>query len=72
MNDIQQRQDRKRYQPDNDEVEMKWHNYYKCPRCSHEWEDDWDSQCDDDCGECGNRHISPYKSEEIKAPTDTE
>ena len=54
-----------------DEVELKWHNFYKCPRCGHEWEDDWDCQCDDDCGECGNRHISPYKSEEI-TPADTE
>ena len=47
------------------EVEMKWRNFYHCPRCAHEWEDCWDCQCDDDCPKCDCRHISPYKSEEI-------
>jgi predicted nucleic acid-binding Zn-ribbon protein len=50
----------------NDDVKLKWHNFYCCPQCGHQWEDDWDSQCDDDCPECGCRHISPYKSEEIR------
>jgi predicted nucleic acid-binding Zn-ribbon protein len=45
-------------------VEMKWRNFYRCPRCGHEWDDCWDSQCDDDCLKCGCRHISPYESEE--------
>ena len=40
---------------------------YRCPKCGHEWEDTWDSQCDDDCPECENRHISPYESEEADA-----
>lgn len=26
--------------------------YYKCPSCSHEWEDKWDNLCDDRCPEC--------------------
>ena len=47
------------------EVEMKWRNFYRCPRCKHEWEDCWDCQCDDDCPKCGCRHVSPYESEEI-------
>jgi rubrerythrin len=40
-------------------------NHYKCPRCSHEWHDEWDCECDDDCPACGNRHISPHESEDI-------
>ena len=49
-------------------VEMKWRNFYRCPRCGHEWEDCWDCQCDDDCPECGCRHISPSESEDIGSP----
>ena len=47
------------------DVVMKYHNYYKCPQCETEWEDDWDCMVDDECPECGQRHISPYKSEDI-------
>jgi rubrerythrin len=50
-----------------DHVELKWRNHYKCPKCSHEWTDEWDSQCDDDCPNCGERHISPTDSEDIVA-----
>lgn len=39
-------------------------NHYKCPECQHEWRDQWTAQCDDDCPECGARHISPFKSED--------
>lgn len=39
-------------------------NFYKCPRCGHEWTDEWDCMCDDDCPACGNRHITPYHSED--------
>lgn len=39
-------------------------NYYRCPECEHEWEDEWSCQVDDDCPECGARHISPYDSED--------
>lgn len=39
-------------------------NMYKCPRCAHEWDDVWPAQCDDDCPNCGARHISPYDSED--------
>ena len=39
-------------------------NHYKCPNCSSEWSDEWECQVDDECGECGTRHISPYASED--------
>lgn len=37
-------------------------NFYECERCGHQWEDEWECQCDDDCPKCGARHMSPYKS----------
>ncbi len=46
-------------------TEMKWRNFYKCPDCGHEWRDDWDSQCDDDCPNCRTRHITPIDSKEL-------
>jgi hypothetical protein len=55
--------------PLNKEVEMNFRNFYRCPYCSTEWEDVWDSMCDDDCPACEERHISPYKSEDIKDGT---
>lgn len=51
-------------------VEKKFLNKYKCPECKHEWEDAWDSMCDDDCGKCGKRHISPHQSEDIPEADD--
>jgi len=51
--------------PENTEVEMKFRNFYRCPYCSTEWEDVWDSTCEDDCPSCGKRHIKPYESEDI-------
>jgi DNA-directed RNA polymerase subunit RPC12/RpoP len=39
-------------------------NFYRCARCSNEWEDVWSAACDDDCPKCGARHMSPYKSED--------
>lgn len=41
-------------------------NFYLCPdpNCQHDWEDVWSAMCDDDCPECGKRHISPYRSED--------
>ena len=41
-------------------------NHYQCPRCGYEWDDEWDCTCDDDCGNCGCRHISPVSSEDAK------
>ena len=48
---------------------MPWfRNYYRCARCGHEWSDDWTATCDDDCPQCGARHMSPYKSDDIDPP----
>jgi hypothetical protein len=49
-----------------DKVEMRWHNFYRCPDCGGEWDDCWDSQCDDDCPHCGCRHVSPYDSKKVE------
>jgi len=46
-------------------AEPVWRNHYQCPQCGHQWTDEWDSQCDDDCPACKTRHISPVTSEEI-------
>lgn len=46
------------------EEERVFLNYYRCPRCGHEWTDGWTAMCDDDCPHCELRHISPYKSED--------
>ena len=41
-------------------------NSYECPECECTWEDEWDCQVDDDCPQCGKRHISPYHSEDLR------
>ena len=43
-----------------------FNNFYRCPECSHEWEDRWECQCDDTCPDCGARDVSPYKSEDAE------
>jgi len=46
---------------------MPWFiNYYRCPQCGATWCDEWSAMCDDDCPECGTRHISPYKSDDAQ------
>lgn len=47
-----------------DEDEDDFVNYYSCPKCGHEWTDVWSAQSDDDCPNCGTRHITPYFSED--------
>jgi rubrerythrin len=49
---------------DEDEGESTFRNYYRCASCGFEWTDVWSCQCDDDCPQCGARHMSPYKSED--------
>lgn len=44
---------------------MSFRNFYHCARCGAHWVDVWSAQCDDDCSECGARHMSPYKSEDV-------
>jgi hypothetical protein len=40
-------------------------NFYKCPACGYEWQDEWEAQPDDDCPNCRKRHISPYESGDL-------
>lgn len=40
-------------------------NHYQCPECNYFWQDEWTAQCDDECPNCGKRHISPFYSEEF-------
>jgi hypothetical protein len=47
------------------EVELRFRNFYRCPECGTEWEDEWDCCCDDECPSCGLKDISPYRSEDI-------
>ena len=49
---------------------MLFRNFYRCARCSLEWEDVWSAMCDDDCPECSARHMSPYKSEDVQDDRD--
>ena len=37
-------------------------NYYRCER-GHEWTDEWDCTCDDECPTCGGGNYTPVKSE---------
>ena len=49
-----------------EELESKrFRNFYRCPSCGHEWEDEWDSMCDDQCPCCHLKNISPYRSEDL-------
>lgn len=43
---------------------MSFRNFYVCYRCGHEWDDIWPAMVDDDCPQCGARHVSPYHSED--------
>ena len=45
---------------------MAWfRNHYECARCGAEWTDDWSCTCDDDCPDCGARHMSPVDSDDL-------
>src|ERR1700693_2504268 len=45
---------------------MAWvRNYYRCAHCSYEWADEWSDMVDDDCRDCGARHMSPYESDDL-------
>jgi len=47
------------------DVPKKYRNFYKCSECAAEWEDEWDSMCNDHCPHC-HAEIEPIRSEEIK------
>jgi DNA-directed RNA polymerase subunit RPC12/RpoP len=44
---------------------MWFRNHYKCARCGSEWKDEWSATSDDDCPQCGARHMTPYESEDL-------
>jgi predicted nucleic acid-binding Zn-ribbon protein len=45
---------------------MAWFlNYYTCDRCGEDWTDEWSCRCDDDCPNCGARHMSPHDSDDL-------
>ena len=52
------------YAGDHDLKEYLYKNQYRCEDCALEWEDVWDSACDDKCPECETAH-TPFESEEI-------
>jgi rubrerythrin len=47
-----------------EEVEALYCNYYRCSECGEEWEDEWDSMCNDRCPKC-NAEIEPYMSTDL-------
>ena len=50
--------------------ELKYRNFYRCSECNTEWQDEWDSTCNDRCPQC-NAEIEPYKSEDIQPVVET-
>jgi len=40
-------------------------NYYECAKCGAFWTDEWSCMCDDDCRQCGARHMSPLRSDDL-------
>jgi predicted nucleic acid-binding Zn-ribbon protein len=51
---------------------MLFRNHYRCPRCGHQWADEWSAQCDDDCPNCDARHISPFESDDAEEENNVE
>lgn len=45
---------------------MTWfRNHYECDECGETWADEWSCTCDDDCPNCGARHVSPVDSQDL-------
>jgi hypothetical protein len=44
----------------------RFENHYCCPSCGNEWSMKWDSMCDDECGACGAKNISPQHSDSLE------
>ena len=45
---------------------MAWYrNFYECPDCGAQWQDEWSCMCHDECGDCGSRDISPVRSTDL-------
>lgn len=54
------------YQSHDPERVPRFRNHYRCVTCAQEWDDTWDSQCDDKCPACG-AVMTPYTSEDLGA-----
>lgn len=54
------------YTPDEDEDEQWLDIKYKCPFCSHEWEEQGLCACDSECPECGAGSITALSWEEAQ------
>ncbi|MBU1176675.1 MAG: hypothetical protein KKH72_14830 [Alphaproteobacteria bacterium] len=45
---------------------MAWFlNHYHCGDCGTDWDDEWSCMCNDECPECGARHMSPVDSDDL-------
>ena len=50
---------------------MAWFiNRYHCTDCGASWEDAWSAMSDDDCPDCGARHICVESSEDVSLVLD--
>lgn len=47
-------------------IRMMFRNHYVCYQCANRWTNEWPASCDDDCPECGARHITPHLSEIVR------
>jgi len=43
-----------------------YRNHYKCGDCGSTWTSDWSCMCDDDCPNCGSRHWTPVRSDDLE------
>lgn len=48
-----------------DEDEKMLRVFYKCPNCGEEWDEELETACDGECGECDTENITPVRHEEI-------
>lgn len=48
-----------------------YRNFYRCTDCGEQWDDEWDSMCDDECPSC-QRAFTPYRSEGLGEGEDAE
>lgn len=46
--------------------------FYVCPRCSHEWDEEYSCACDSECPECNLENIEADRWEDIDATPETE
>jgi hypothetical protein len=49
----------------NDEEEGRFLNFYKCPECGEQWQDEWSCMCDDRCPSC-DTSCEPFVSARLE------